>query len=81
MPVTKINLGLSDLQKGSPTESSQAELVAFKSQMAQAVSNIRIKSKTLDIPGIRRLLLRGVSVLVASRRVSSPLCKTTLLGC
>lgn len=73
MPVTKIILGLSDLQKGSPTESSQAELVAFKSQMAQAVSNIRIKSKTLDIPGIRRLLLRGVSVLVASRRVSSPL--------
>ncbi|KJE03847.1 phosphatidylinositol 4-kinase [Cryptococcus gattii NT-10] len=64
-----LSQGLSDLQKGSPTESSQAELVAFKSQMAQAVSNIRIKSKTLDIPGIRRLLLRGVSVLVASRRM------------
>ncbi|OWZ76646.1 phosphatidylinositol 4-kinase [Cryptococcus neoformans Bt85] len=64
-----LSYGLSDLQKGSPTESSQAELVAFKSQMAQAVSNIRINSKSLDVPEIRRLLLRGVSVLVASRRM------------
>lgn len=62
--------GLQNLQKGSPAESSQAELLAFKSQMAEAVSNIRKKIKPFSVPEIRRLLLRAVSVLVASPTVN-----------
>ncbi|WVQ84613.1 hypothetical protein IAT38_006768 [Cryptococcus sp. DSM 104549] len=58
--------GLNDLQEGSPAESSVAELAAFKSQMAQAVSNIRTKNKPFSVPEIRRILLRAVSVLTAS---------------
>ncbi|ODN73286.1 hypothetical protein L202_07835 [Cryptococcus amylolentus CBS 6039] len=65
--------GLSDLQEGSPTESSEEELVAFKSQMARAVSNIKTKSKPIDIPQLRRLLLRAVSVLISSRRMDRDL--------
>ncbi|WVO18533.1 hypothetical protein L204_106252 [Cryptococcus depauperatus] len=61
--------GLNDLKKGSPSETSQAELVAFKRQMAQAVTDIRGKNQALSVPEIRRLLLRAVSVLVASTRM------------
>ncbi|KAK8853241.1 hypothetical protein IAR55_003943 [Kwoniella newhampshirensis] len=58
--------GLSKLQEGSPAESSAEEQLAFKSQMAQAVSNIHTKTKPFTIPEIRRILLRAVSVLTAS---------------
>nr|XP_031861737.1 uncharacterized protein CI109_002970 [Kwoniella shandongensis]KAA5528809.1 hypothetical protein CI109_002970 [Kwoniella shandongensis] len=58
--------GLNDLQEGSPAESSAAEQLAFKSQMAQAVSNIRTKTQPFAVPEIRRILLRAVSVLTAS---------------
>ncbi|WRT70200.1 uncharacterized protein IL334_007194 [Kwoniella shivajii] len=58
--------GLNNLQGGSPAESSAAELQAFKTQMAQATVNIRTKTKPFTVPEIRRILLRAVSVLVAS---------------
>ncbi|OCF44647.1 phosphatidylinositol 4-kinase [Kwoniella heveanensis CBS 569] len=61
--------GLSNLQEGSPAESSAAELFAFKSQMAQATSNIKTKTKPFTVPEIRRILLRAVSVLVASPKM------------
>lgn len=63
------SIGLQNLQKDSPAESSMAELVAFKSQMAEAVSFIRKRIKPFSVPEIRRLLLRAVSVLVASPKV------------
>lgn len=63
--------GLANLQQGSPTESSLAELAAFKSQMAKAVSDIRAKSNAISIPEIRRLLLRASSVLASSSRMDS----------
>jgi phosphatidylinositol 4-kinase len=61
--------GLKDLQKGSPTESSDAELVAFKSQMAEAVAKIRSRTAPYSVPDIRRILLRASSVLASSRQV------------
>ncbi len=63
-------LGLQELQKDSPAESSVQELHAFKSQMSDAVNNIRRKTKPFTVPEIRRILLRAVSVLVASPRVN-----------
>ena len=62
-------IGLRNLQMGAPAESSLAELLAFKSQMAEAVLNIRKKAKSFTVPEIRRILLRAVSVLVASPKV------------
>lgn len=61
--------GLQDLQKDSPATSSQRELQAFKRQMAEAVRNIKTKTRPLSIPDVRRLLLRAASVLIASPRV------------
>nr|XP_018260847.1 phosphatidylinositol 4-kinase [Kwoniella dejecticola CBS 10117]OBR83005.1 phosphatidylinositol 4-kinase [Kwoniella dejecticola CBS 10117] len=61
--------GLSNLQEGSPANSSPEEMLAFKSQMAQATSNIKTKNKPFTVPEIRRILLRAVSVLVASPRM------------
>lgn len=61
--------GLQDLQKDSPATSSQRELQAFKRQMAEAVQNIKTKTRLLSIPDVRRLLLRAASVLIASPRV------------
>ncbi|KAK6909388.1 hypothetical protein I203_103405 [Kwoniella mangroviensis CBS 8507] len=61
--------GLSNLQEGSPANSSPAELLAFKSQLAQATSNIRTKNKPFNIPEIRRILLRAVSALIASPKM------------
>lgn len=61
--------GLQNLEKGSPAESSTAELLAFKSQMAEAVANIRSKTMPFSVPEIRRILLRAVSVLVASPKM------------
>lgn len=62
--------GLEGLQKDSPAFSSIAELLAFKSQMAKAVHNFKTKTKMMHVPDIRRLLLRAVSVLVASPTAS-----------
>ena len=64
-------IGLQNLEKGSPTQSSAAEVMAFRSQMAEAVLNIRQKTKSLSVPEIRRILLRAVSVLVASPKVGT----------
>lgn len=64
-----LNQGLNNLQESSPADSSVAELQAFKSQMAEAVLNIKKKAKSLSVPEIRRLLLRAVSALVASPKV------------
>ena len=64
-----IATGLANLQKGSPAASSQAELQAFKSQMAEAVRNIKQK-QPFSVPDIRRLLLRASSVLASSPTVS-----------
>ncbi|WVR07656.1 hypothetical protein IAU60_004698 [Kwoniella sp. DSM 27419] len=61
--------GLDDLQEGAPAESSVAEQLAFKAQMAKATSNIRTKTKPFTVPEIRRILLRAVSVLVASPKM------------
>ena len=60
--------GLANLQKGSPVESSVAELTAFKTQMADAVRKIRMKDH-FSVPDIRRLLLRASSVLTSSAQV------------
>ncbi|KAK4686496.1 phosphatidylinositol 4-kinase A, partial [Tremellales sp. Uapishka_1] len=63
--------GLDDLQKDSPSESSVAELDAFKSQMAEAVMNIKKKTRPFTVPEIRRILLRAVSALVASPKMDN----------
>ncbi|ORY33464.1 hypothetical protein BCR39DRAFT_520273 [Naematelia encephala] len=66
-----LNQGLSNLQSGFPGRSSKAEIQAFKSQMAEAVMNIRKREKSWSIPEIRRILLRAVSVLVHSPTMDS----------
>lgn len=66
-----VEQGLKNLEKGSPVHSSEGELLAFKSQMAQAVATIRQK-KSFAVPEIRRILLRAVSVLTASQKVRRP---------
>jgi hypothetical protein len=62
-------LGLANLQQDSPAFSSEQELLAFKSQMSEAVNRLRNKNKPFAVPEIRRFLLRSVSVLISSQKV------------
>ncbi|GMK56681.1 hypothetical protein CspeluHIS016_0305210 [Cutaneotrichosporon spelunceum] len=57
--------GLQSLQKDAPATTSKPERVAFKSQMADAINKVHTKD-ALSVVEIRRLLLRAVSVLIAS---------------
>ncbi|RXK35906.1 phosphatidylinositol 4-kinase [Tremella mesenterica] len=66
-----VEQGLKNLQKDAPLHSSEEELLAFKSQMAQAVTNIRNKQKPFSVPEVRRILLRAASVLTASPKIDS----------
>lgn len=61
--------GLANLQQDSPAFSSEQELLAFKSQMSEAVNRLRNKNKPFAVPEIRRFLLRSVSVLISSQKV------------
>lgn len=63
--------GLANLQQDSPAFSSEQELLAFKSQMSEAVNRLRNKNKPFAVPEIRRFLLRSVSVLISSQKVGS----------
>lgn len=63
--------GLENLQKHSPGESTAQQLLAFKTQMADAVRIVRRKEKPMPVREIRRLLLRAVSVLVAAPHLDS----------
>lgn len=62
--------GLSSLQQNSPTTTSELEIQAFKQQMAEAVLKVNTKD-ALNVREIRRLLLRAVSVLIASPRLDA----------
>lgn len=62
--------GLSSLQKHSPAITSDIELQAFKQQMADAVLKVHTKD-ALNVRDIRRLLLRAVSVLIASTHLDA----------
>lgn len=57
--------GLGSLQKDAPATTSDKERHAFKQQMASAINKVHTKD-ALSIVEIRRLLLRAVSVLIAS---------------
>ncbi|BEI82759.1 hypothetical protein CcaverHIS002_0306270 [Cutaneotrichosporon cavernicola] len=57
--------GLQSLQKDAPATTSNKERLAFKSQMADAINKVHTKD-ALSIVEMRRLLLRAVSVLIAS---------------
>ncbi|BEJ13679.1 hypothetical protein CspHIS471_0308530 [Cutaneotrichosporon sp. HIS471] len=57
--------GLQSLQKDAPATTSNKERLAFKAQMADAINKVHTKD-ALSVVEMRRLLLRAVSVLIAS---------------
>lgn len=58
--------GLAELHRPAPEQTSPGELKAFRQQMGQALRDIRSKNIVMAVPALRRLLLRAVSVLIAS---------------
>lgn len=61
--------GLMDLHRSAPRHTSPSELVAFRQQMSRVLKDIRNKHTVLPVPALRRLLLRAVSVLIASPNI------------
>jgi hypothetical protein len=62
-------VGLENLQQDSPSVTMASEISALKMQMAAALKAVDDKTSTFSIPDLRRLLSRGVAILISSEAV------------